>query len=89
MSDAIYEAFLGFVNAIERKLLQLPVTRPVMLYIERSYQNDPIRVALELFLFLWALYYVFKKQPPKDTTKLTDEVGQNTPAVTTYHHHHQ
>lgn len=78
MSDAIYEAFLGFVDAVERKLLLLPVTGPVVRYIERSYQNDPIRVALELFLFICALYYVFKKQPPKDTTKLTEEVGQNT-----------
>lgn len=57
---------------------RLPGSSIVIRYIRSSYQNDPVRSAVELFLFLFAVYYLLS--PAYSTTKkthvpLTDEVS--------------
>ena len=56
---------------------KIPGSSIIIRYIRSSYQNDPVRSAVELFLFLFAVYYLLS--PTYSTKKktqipLTDEV---------------
>lgn len=66
-----------YVNDALDHFRRLPGSSIVLRYIHSSYQNDPIRSAVELFFFLFAVYYLLS--PAYSTTKkthvpLTDEV---------------
>lgn len=68
-------ASIYFENALEH-FQKIPGSSVVVRYIRSSHQNDPIRSAVELFLFLFAIYYLLR--PAYSTTKkthvpLTDE----------------
>jgi len=57
---------------------KIPGSAIIIRYIRSSYQNDPVRSAVELFLIIFAIYYLLA--PAYSTTKqrhvpLTDEVG--------------
>jgi serine palmitoyltransferase len=63
---------LGDVNAQFHKM---PGSAIILRYIKSSYQNDPVRSAFELFLFLFAVRYMLS--PSYSTQKkvnLTEEV---------------
>lgn len=68
---------LELVNAAFDQLQKIPGSAIVIRYIQSSYQDDPVRSAMELFLFLFAVYYLVS--PTYSTKKqkqipLTEEV---------------
>ena len=72
-------AFQYFGDALDQ-FHKLPGSSIAIRYIRSSYQDDPVRSAVELFLFLFAVYYLLS--PSYSTTKkthvpLTDEVRRN------------
>lgn len=77
MQDPIGSAIAFFHDARDQ-LQKIPGSSIVTRYIQSSYQDDPVRSAMELFLFLFAVYYLVS--PTYSTKKekhvpLTDEVG--------------
>lgn len=69
LADVIHEASIQFQK--------LPGSAILLRYIKSSYQNDPIRSAVELFLFLFAVRYLLAPTySTKDKQKVTlsDEV---------------
>lgn len=67
-----------YVNEALDHFQKLPGSSIIIRYIRSSYQNDPVRSAVELFLFLFAVYYLLA--PTYSTTKrrnvpLSDDVG--------------
>lgn len=74
------KAALHYVHQVRDRFHQVPGSSIIVRYIRSSYQNDPVRSAVELFLFLFAVYYLLA--PSYSTTKsknvpLTDEVGHD------------
>lgn len=81
--DALGNA-LELVNQAFDQVQKIPGSSIVIRYIRSSYQNDPVRSAMELFLFLFAVYYLVS--PSYSTKKqkqipLTEEVR--------YDHHYR
>lgn len=66
MSEAISEAFKNLLIITGDFLSQFPLLRHVVLYIRRSYQNDPYRVVLEILLASIVLYYILKGDKRKE-----------------------
>jgi len=67
---------LKYYQEAQGQLQKIPGSAILVRYIRSSYQNDPVRSAVELFLFLFAVYYLLA--PTYSTTKrthvpLTDE----------------
>ncbi|KAI8070492.1 pyridoxal phosphate-dependent transferase [Gongronella butleri] len=56
-------------------ILSIPGSQAAVSYISTSYNNDPLRLALELFLVFFALRYLFhsKYKPHDSTVKLTQQ----------------
>jgi serine palmitoyltransferase len=74
--DPAGSAIAFFHNALET-IQKIPGSSIVTRYIRSSHQDDPVRSAMELFLFLFAIYYLVS--PTYSTKKeklvpLTDEV---------------
>jgi serine palmitoyltransferase len=74
--DALGNA-LELVNQAFDQVQKIPGSSIVIRYIRSSYQDDPVRSAMELFLFLFAVYYLVS--PAYSTKKqkqipLTEEV---------------
>jgi serine palmitoyltransferase len=64
--------FLHDANAYFEKL---PGSSIAVRYIKSSYQNDPVRSAIELFLFLFAVRYLLApKYSTQKKVQLTDAV---------------
>jgi serine palmitoyltransferase len=57
---------LIFVERLSEDFHKLPGSAILLRYIKSSYQNDPIRSAVELFLVLFAVRYLLA---PKYSTK--------------------
>lgn len=57
---------LIFVERLSEDFHRLPGSAILLRYIKSSYQNDPIRSAVELFLVLFAVRYLLA---PKYSTK--------------------
>lgn len=55
-----------YVHELANLFHQIPGSAIVLRYIKSSYQDDPIRSAVELFLFLFAVRYLLA---PKYSTK--------------------
>lgn len=59
-------------------LQKIPGSAIALRYVRSSYQNDPFRSAIELFLFLFAVRYLlaptYSVQKQKNYVKFTDEV---------------
>lgn len=77
--DALGNA-LELVNQAFDQVQKIPGSSIVIRYIRSSYQNDPVRSAMELFLFLFAVYYLVS--PSYSTKKqkqipLTEEVRRD------------
>lgn len=59
---------------------RIPGSAIVLRYIQSSYQNDPVRSAIELFLFLFAVRYLLAPsysvvQKSKNYADFTEAVG--------------
>ncbi len=57
---------LTSVHRLSEEFQKLPGSAILLRYIKSSYQNDPIRSAVELFLVLFAVRYLLA---PKYSTK--------------------
>ena len=68
---------IDVLNDVSIQFQKVPGSAIFLRYVKSSYQDDPIRSAVELFLFLFAVRYLLA---PKYSTqkrsyvKLTDEV---------------
>ena len=67
-------------NQMAAQFQKIPGSAILLRYIRSSYQNDPVRSAVELFLVLFAIRYLLE---PKYSTKpnlvaLTEEVSVAT-----------
>ena len=65
------------LNELSTQFHRLPGSAIFLRYVKSSYQNDPIRSAVELFLFLFAVRYLLASsyKPQNDSfVKLSDEV---------------
>ncbi|KAK9474701.1 pyridoxal phosphate-dependent transferase [Dipodascopsis tothii] len=63
------------VDSLSAHFNRLPGSAIIIRYVKSSYQHDPVRSALELCLFLFALRYFFASKysfSKKDFVKLTD-----------------
>ncbi len=60
------EYFMTFGNAVSNQFQKIPGSAIFLRYVKSSYQNDPIRSVLELFLVLFAIRYL---TAPKYSTK--------------------
>lgn len=69
---------LGVVNDVASSIQQIPGSAILLRYIKSSYQNDPVRSAVELFLFLFAVRYLLSPKystQKKKQVALTEDVG--------------
>lgn len=57
---------LDYVHALLNYVQQLPGSAIVVRYVKSSYQHDPVRSAVELILFLFAVRYMLS---PKSANK--------------------
>ncbi|KAF4556256.1 Aminotransferase class I and II-like protein 6 [Elsinoe fawcettii] len=65
-----------YVNDAIDHFQKIPGSSIVVRYIRSSYQNDPVRSAVELFLFLFAVYYLLRptySSKAKTQIPLSDE----------------
>lgn len=60
--EAITDAAWNLLYATGNYLSSMKGFEPVVIYVRRSYQNDPHRVLLELLVFGWALYHVVSRR---------------------------
>lgn len=73
----IQNATVRFLNEANAYLERIPGSSIAVRYIKSSYQNDPVRSAVELFLFLFAVRYLLApKYSTQKKVHLTDAVGQ-------------
>lgn len=73
---------IDLFNDISVQFQKVPGSAIFLRYVKSSYQNDPVRSAVELFLFLFAIRYLLAPKystSKKSYVKLTDEVGQASP----------
>ncbi|KAL8831256.1 MAG: hypothetical protein Q9170_005375 [Blastenia crenularia] len=63
------------LNEVSVQFQRVPGSAIFLRYVKSSYQNDPIRSAVELFLFLFAVKYLLapRSTSKKSYVKLTDE----------------
>lgn len=72
-----HHLFIWFFNELSTQFQKVPGSAIFLRYVKSSYQNDPVRSAVELFLFLFAVRYLLA---PKYSTQkqnyvtLSDEV---------------
>lgn len=71
----VQKATAHFFNNANAQFQRLPGSSIAVRYIKSSYQNDPVRSAIELFLFLFAVRYLLApKYSTKKKVQLTDAV---------------
>ena len=77
----IQSGFYGLLDYMALHLQRLPGSSIVLRYIKSSYQDDPVRSAIELFLFLFAVRYLLAPsyaQKHKGYVDLTEDVRFST-----------
>ena len=70
--------FVRIANDLSDQFQKVPGSAILLRYVKSSYQNDPVRSAVELFLFLFAVRYLLapKYSTQKQTNvALTEEVS--------------
>lgn len=71
----VQNATVRFLNEANTYLEKIPGSSIAVRYIKSSYQNDPVRSAVELFLFLFAVRYLLApKYSTQKKVHLTDAV---------------
>jgi serine palmitoyltransferase len=75
-AQEVQEYFMTFANAVSSQFEKIPGSAILARYIKSSYQNDPIRSAVELFLVLFAVRYLLapKYSTKPNYVKLSEEV---------------
>lgn len=69
----VHNATARFVDEATAQLSRIPGSAIAARYIQSSYQDDPVRSAIELFLFLFAVRYLLApKYSTQKTVQLTD-----------------
>lgn len=76
-AQELKDHFMTFVNWGADQFVKIPGSAIFLRYVKSSYQDDPIRSAVELFLVLFAIRYLLA---PKYSTKpgvvrLSEDVG--------------
>ncbi|KAF2200633.1 PLP-dependent transferase [Delitschia confertaspora ATCC 74209] len=73
-------AVLRYLNDAGAQFQKLPGSAIILRYIRSSYQNDPIRSAVELFLFLFAVRYLlapsYSTQKQKHVALTEEEIDE-------------
>jgi serine palmitoyltransferase len=66
------------VSSLYRIMASIPGSHHVLIYLKHAYQDDPFRIALELFLVFFAIRYMMsaKYKPHDNAVKLTDKVTE-------------
>ncbi|KAL8873795.1 MAG: hypothetical protein Q9174_000781 [Haloplaca sp. 1 TL-2023] len=75
LQDA-HDWFIDVLNEVSVQFQKVPGSAIFLRYVKSSYRNDPIRSAVELFLFLFAVRYLLAPKystSKKSYVKLTDE----------------
>ena len=71
------------LSSISFQSQRIPGSSIILRYIRSSYQNDPIRSAIELFLFLFAVRYLlapkYSVKKHKGYVELTEDVRWPNP----------
>lgn len=74
------DSALHFVDAVSSQFQKVPGSAIVLRYIKSSYQDDPVRSAVELFLFLFAVRYLlapaYSTQRARHVELTEDEVDE-------------
>lgn len=71
----VQHATARFLNDANAHFQRIPGSAIAVRYIKSSYQNDPVRSAIELFLFLFAVRYLLApKYSTQKKVQLTDAV---------------
>ena len=72
----ISEHVVSLVNAASEQFHKIPGSAIFLRYVQSSYQNDPVRSAVELFLVLFAIRYLLapKYSTKPNYVKLSEEV---------------
>lgn len=76
----VQEYFIAFANAVSSQFEKIPGSAILARYIKSSYQDDPVRSAVELFLVLFAVRYLLapKYSTKPNYVKLSEEVMVDT-----------
>lgn len=71
----LQQSAAGLINDAQTQFHKLPGSAIILRYIKSSYQNDPVRSAVELFLFLFAVRYLLapKYSTQKQKVVLTED----------------
>lgn len=66
------------VNSVYNLIVAIPGSHLAISYLKNAYQNDPFRIALELFLVFFAIKYMLSKKykPNDNNVVLTEKVSQ-------------
>ena len=72
----VQEYLMTFANATSSQFDKIPGSAIIARYIKSSYQDDPVRSAVELFLVLFAIRYLLapKYSTKPNYVKLSEEV---------------
>lgn len=71
------EHFISILNVASEQFHKLPGSAIFLRYVKSSYQNDPVRSAVELFLVLFAIRYLLAPtySTKQGYVKLSEEVS--------------
>ena len=73
--NEVQNVTVRFFNDANAQFNRIPGSAIAVRYIKSSYQNDPVRSAIELFLFLFAVKYLLApKYSTQKKVQLTDAV---------------
>merc|ERR1711939_1288492 len=69
----------NLANATSEQFHKIPGSAIFLRYVQSSYQNDPVRSAVELFLVLFAIRYLLapKYSTKPNYVKLSEEVVEH------------
>lgn len=76
-AQEVQDHFMTLVDTTSEQFHKIPGSAIFLRYVKSSYQNDPIRSAVELFLVLFAIRYLLapKYSTKPNVVKLSEEVG--------------
>lgn len=75
---------MSLLDGLAEQFQKVPGSAILLRYVQSSYQNDPIRSAVELFLVLFAIRYLLapKYSTKPNVVKLSEEVSLSAGRVT-------
>ena len=80
------EHLQDILNNLSVQSQRIPGSSIVLRYIKSSYQDDPVRSAIELFLFLFAVRYLlapkYSVQKNKEYVELTEDASTHPNGMT-------